>query len=105
MLIASGEAKLFRLQSQFDAHILNVCTLRFENSFAKVIGLVLVEQGFVQRKFDLQLCFVKNFKDLSEIGEDEHNRLWAKQVSSEDACYFTSMKFHTWKQHKVALSV
>jgi len=34
MPIASGEAKLSWLQSKLDAHILNVCKLCSENSYA-----------------------------------------------------------------------
>jgi hypothetical protein len=52
MLITLGETKLFWLQSKLDAHTLNVCKLHFENSSSKAIKVALVEQKFVQRKFD-----------------------------------------------------
>jgi hypothetical protein len=65
MLITSGKAELSQLQLELDAHILNVCKLCYENSFAETIRTALVQQESVQRKFDSQLCFVESFRDLS----------------------------------------
>jgi hypothetical protein len=76
---------------------LNVSKLHFKNSSAKTIIVDFVEQEFMQRKCDSQLCFIKIFKDLSQIGKDEHSRLSAKQVSNEDAWCYASMKLDTWK--------
>jgi hypothetical protein len=105
MFIASRETKLSQLQSKLNSHILNVYKFHFENSFAKAIVVAFVEQESMQRKFDLQLCFIKSFRYLSQIREDEHSRLQVQQVSNENTWHSTSMKFDTWKQHKVTLSV
>jgi hypothetical protein len=97
MPIASEEAKLSWLQSKFDAHILNVCKLCSENNYAYVIIVAFVEQESMQRKFDSQLGSIKSFKNLSQTSKDEHNKLWAKHVSSEDAWCSILMNLDTWK--------
>jgi hypothetical protein len=42
MLITSRKTKLFQLQLELDAHILNVCKLHYENSFVEAIRAVLI---------------------------------------------------------------
>jgi dimeric dUTPase (all-alpha-NTP-PPase superfamily) len=75
MLITSRKTKLFQLQLKLDAHILNVCKLHYENSFAKVIIAALIQQESVQRRFDSHLCSVESFRNLSQKKEDEHDKL------------------------------
>ncbi len=50
--ITSRKTKLSELQVELDAHILNVCKLHYENNFAEAIRVALIQQKFVQRKFD-----------------------------------------------------
>ncbi len=47
--------------------------------------MALVEQEFVERKLDSQLCSIENFRNLFQIREDEHIKLQTKHVSTKDA--------------------
>jgi hypothetical protein len=97
MFIAKREAKLSRLQLELHDQILNVSNFCFQDSENKLIVTVLVQEKFLQRKLDSQLCLVKSFIDLAQIREEEHIKLQTKNLSIKDAWRFASIKLELWE--------
>ncbi len=82
---------------------MSVVNLLSQNNSKNLINVALVEQEFVQKKFDSQLCLVKSFRNMCQIREDEHFKLPKKHVSTKDKGHPTLIKLDIWKQPKVAL--
>ncbi len=59
--------------------------LRCQNDAEETIHVAFVEQGILQRKIDMQMCLVDNFRDLSHIKDEQHTRLRHKHVLIEEA--------------------
>jgi hypothetical protein len=66
--------------------------LHCQNSVEETVHVALVEQGILQRKVDMQMCSIDNFRDLSHIRDEEHTRLCHKYVLIEKAWRFTLLK-------------
>ncbi len=84
MLISFGHAKLAQLFEELEALVKKVEDLRCQNS-EETIKVTLIEKELLQRKIDMQFFLVDNFKDLSQIRDEEHMRLHKKHESIEEA--------------------
>lgn len=105
MFIAKREAKLSKLRLELHDQILNVSNFCFQDSENKLIAIALVQEEFLRRKLDSQLCLVKSFIDLAQIREGEHIKLRTKNLSIKDAWHFASIKLESWKQQKVVFCI
>ncbi len=90
MFISSKQAKLAQLLEDLEMLVKKVEDLRCQKQRKIKNTGNFCEQGLLQRKVDMQMCLVDNFRDLSHIGDKEHTRLRQKHVSTKEAwCSFT----------------